>query len=122
MLERRSTFTKVRTDRDPGLIIGDDVVIHTYSDFAIHPNGYVEIGAGSVLVGAVLMCWEQITIGKRAVISYDVTIADSDFHPIDAEQRRRDCEALAPEGDGKRPPFASRAVVIGRSEERRVGK
>jgi acetyltransferase-like isoleucine patch superfamily enzyme len=66
-----------------------------------------------VLVGAVIMCAERIEIGRRVLISYNVTIADSDFHPMSASIRRLDAIANAPYGDkGTRPPALTKPVVI----------
>ena len=112
-LEREDTFSRFRSSRSPGLVIGERVQIYTWTVFNVEPSGYVEIGDDSILVGAVLMCAETITIGKRVTISYNVTIADSDFHPVDPEQRKKDAEAISPEGDyNKRPSIRSFPVVI----------
>jgi len=74
----------------------------------------VEIGQDSVLVGAVFMCMKSIRIGAGCHISYNVTISDSDFHPVDINARRRDTIAVAPSGDrARRPPFPAEPVVIG---------
>ena len=71
------------------------------------------MGNDSVLVGAVFMCTERITIGEGVVISYNVTIADSDFHPIDPDLRKQDAVANSPSGDrSQRPKVVSRPVVI----------
>ncbi len=112
-LERKDSFGRYSSQQDPGLIIGDRVRIYTWTTFNIEPSGKVEIGDDSILVGAIFMCAERITIGKRVVVSYHVTIADSDFHPVDPEARKKDAIACAPEGDGSQcPPVTSRPVVI----------
>ncbi len=60
------------------------------------------------------MCAESITIGKGVVISYHVTIADADFHPINPMSRRADAVANAPFGDrSARPSFQTAPVEIG---------
>jgi acetyltransferase-like isoleucine patch superfamily enzyme len=111
--ERKGSFERFRSIRSPGLIIGDGVKIYTWTAFSVEPRGVVEIGDRSVLVGAVFMCAESITLGRDVVVSYHVTIADSDFHPIDTGLRRLDAIANAPEGDRKgRPDFETKAVVI----------
>jgi acetyltransferase-like isoleucine patch superfamily enzyme len=47
-------------------------------------------------------------------VSYNVTIADCDFHPIDVETRRQDAIATSPGGDrARRPPLVTRPVIIG---------
>jgi acetyltransferase-like isoleucine patch superfamily enzyme len=95
------------------LIIGDRVRVYTWTTFNVEPSGLVEVGDDSVLVGAVLMCAERISIGRRVVISYNVTIADSDFHPIDPELRKQDAVANSPYGDrSKRPVYISRPIFI----------
>jgi len=113
-LERKACFARFRSTRDPGLVIGDRVRVHTWSVFNVEPEGLVEIGDDSILVGATFMCAEHIIVGHRVVISYHVTIADSDFHPLDPEARKQDAVANAPFGDkSKRPTYKSRPVEIG---------
>jgi acetyltransferase-like isoleucine patch superfamily enzyme len=107
------SFAPFRSERDPGLIIGSGVRVYTWTTFNVEPNGYVEIGDRSIVVGGVFMCAEQITVGRDVLISYHVTIADSDFHPLALEERRADAIANAPDGDRrKRPPLISRPVAI----------
>lgn len=113
-LERKSSFTRCSSLRSPGLVIGDRVQIYTWATFNVERNGFVEIGDDSVLVGPVFMCNERILVGKRAIISYQVTITDSDFHPIDPVLRRQDAVANAPLGNrSNRPHVESRPVRIG---------
>jgi acetyltransferase-like isoleucine patch superfamily enzyme len=113
-LERRDSFGRFRSTREPGLVLGDGVRVHTWTSFNVDPGGLVEVGDDTLLVGPVFMCSEHIRIGSGCVISYHVTIADSDFHPIDPEPRRADTEANAVGGDkSKRPAIVSRPVVIG---------
>ena len=113
LLERRDSFKRYRSRREVGLRLGDRVAVHTWTEFNIEPEGEIEVGDDSTLVGAVFMCAESIRIGKRVIVSYNVTIADSDFHPRDPEQRKLDAIANSPEGDrSKRPPVSTRPVVI----------
>jgi acetyltransferase-like isoleucine patch superfamily enzyme len=112
-IERRDSFQRFRSTRDPGLVLGADVVVHTWAEFNVEPGGALEIGEGSVLVGPVFMCAERISVGRRVVISYQVTIADSDFHPLERASRREDAIANAPGADPRsRPRVESRPVVI----------
>ncbi|MEW6754952.1 MAG: acyltransferase [Candidatus Latescibacterota bacterium] len=112
-LERRSSFARFRSQRQPGLVLGRGVRVHTWTTFNVEAGGRVEVGDDSILVGAVFMCAEAITLGRGVVVSYHVTIADCDFHPIDAQERRRETLALAPGGDlGQRPPLVSCPVQI----------
>jgi len=112
-LERRDSFSRFRSSQAPGLVIGDRVRVYTWTTFNVEPSGVVTIGSDSVLVGAVFMCADRITVGGRVVISYNVTIADSDFHPLDPELRRLDAVANSPQGDrSQRPPLVTRPVVV----------
>jgi len=112
-IERRDSFGSFRSQQNPGLVLGDRVRVYTWTTFNVEPTGRVEIGDDSILVGPVFMCAERITVGRRVVISYQVTIADSDFHPIDPEARKRDAIANSPFGDrSQRPAYLSRPVVI----------
>jgi acetyltransferase-like isoleucine patch superfamily enzyme len=112
-LERRDSFKRFRSTQEPGLVLGDRVKVYTWTEFNIDPAGFVEVGDDSILVGAVFMCAQRVSIGRRVIISYNVTIADSDFHPRDPELRKRDAMANAPHGDRtQRPPVVARPVTI----------
>jgi acetyltransferase-like isoleucine patch superfamily enzyme len=112
-LERRDSFGRCRSRHRPGVRLGDRVTVYMWSSFSLDTDGALEVGDDSILVGAVFMCARHISVGKRVVVSYNVTIADSDFHPVDPVQRRLDAIANAPEGDrATRPAFVSRPVVI----------
>lgn len=112
-IERRDSFRKFEAAQPAGLVLGDDVAVYTWTEFSIGPSGSVVVGADSVLVGAIIMCADRIEIGRRVIVSYHVTIADSDFHPVDPAARRLDAIANAPGGDrSRRPAVESRPVVI----------
>jgi acetyltransferase-like isoleucine patch superfamily enzyme len=112
-IEGRGSFHRFRSERRPGLVLGDGVRVYAWTAFNVEPGGLVEVGAGSVLVGAVFMCAEHIRVGEGVVISYNVTIADSDFHPTDPDQRMLDAVANAPSGDRSlRPAVSTRPVII----------
>lgn len=111
-LERRTSFARVASERDPALVLGDDVHVFTWTTFSIEPGGLAEIGDGCVLVGALLMCADHIRIGADVVVSYNVTIADCDFHPRDPDLRRQDAIAVSPCDEGQRPALTTAPVVI----------
>jgi acetyltransferase-like isoleucine patch superfamily enzyme len=112
-LERKHSLDRFRSTRQPGLKLGRNVRAYTWTQFNVEPCGRLVIGSDSVLVGAVFMCADAITIGCRVVISYNVTIADCDFHPHDPEERMQDAIANAPLGDRSlRPKIVTQPVVI----------
>ena len=51
--------------------------------FSVEADGTVEIGRAPSSPESIFMCAERITLGKCVVASYNVTIADCDFHPLD---------------------------------------
>jgi len=112
-IERRDSFGSFRSQQDPGLVLGNRVRVYTWTTFNVEPTGRMEVGDDCILAGPVFMCAERIAVGQRVMISYQVTIADSDFHPIDPEERKRDAVANAPFGDrSQRPAYQTRPVVI----------
>lgn len=112
-LERRDSFKRFRSLRQPGLTLGRGVRAYTWTEFNVEPTGVLTVGDDTILVGAVFMCADRIDIGQRVVISYNVTLADSDFHPRDPELRKADAVANAPEGDRRdRPSLVTRPVII----------
>lgn len=114
LFERHATsLRRFRSEQDPGLDIGAGCRIHTWTEFSVEPAGRVVVGERTVLVGALVMCNERVEIGSDVVVSYDVTIADCDFHPHAAEPRRADAIAISPDRDlAERQPITSRPVVI----------
>jgi acetyltransferase-like isoleucine patch superfamily enzyme len=112
-LERRDSFKRYRSTQHPGLTLGRSVKVYTWTEFNIEPTGVLTVGDHTTLVGAVFMCAERIEIGSHVVVSYNVTIADSDFHPRDPALRKQDAIANAPGGDlSQRPVLLTRPVVI----------
>jgi acetyltransferase-like isoleucine patch superfamily enzyme len=112
-VERKDSFHRFFSTRRPGLILGDRVTAYTWTEFNVEPGGVLEVGDDTILVGPVFMCAESIRIGKRVIVSYNVTTADSDFHPRDPGKRQQDAIANAPYGDRSgRPPLVARPVVI----------
>jgi acetyltransferase-like isoleucine patch superfamily enzyme len=114
VLERtRETFARFRSTRDPGLRLGEGVQVFQGTTFSVEADGTVEIGERSILAGAIFMCAEAITLGRGVMASYNVTIADCDFHPLDPDLRRRDAIAIAPGSDrAQRPALVTAPVVV----------
>jgi hypothetical protein len=112
-LGNRSSFRRFRSERDPGLTLGDAVHVYSWTAFSVEPAGAIVVGEESTLVGPWFWCADQITIGARVILSHNVIVADADFHPRDPVLRRQDAIAVSPEGDtSRRPPYATRPVTI----------
>jgi acetyltransferase-like isoleucine patch superfamily enzyme len=95
-------------------VLGDHVSCYSGCSFALGPQGTCSVGDFSLLNGALIMAQERITIGSYCLISWNVGIADSDFHPLDPAQRRIDARALAPylADRPERPPLKTSPVTI----------
>jgi acetyltransferase-like isoleucine patch superfamily enzyme len=112
-LEDRGSFRRFRSAHDPGLVLGNRVQVYNGTAFSVEPDARVRVDDDAVLVGAIFWCAHRITLGKRVQVSYNVMIADSDFHPRDPALRRQDAMAISPQGDvGLRPPLVSKPVVV----------
>ena len=111
-LEPGQAFDRYKSERDPGLRLGNDVKVYTWVRFSVEREGLVEVGDRSALVGAEFMCSEHIRIGADVLVSYNVLIADCDFHPLDPEARIEDALANRPNKMGPRPPMPARPVII----------
>jgi acetyltransferase-like isoleucine patch superfamily enzyme len=113
-IERKDSFRRFRSTQDPGLVLGRNVRAYTWTEFSLEPTGRLEVGDDCVLVGAIFMGAGRISLGARVAVSYNVIIADCDFHPLDPDLRRLDAEAHSPYGDyERRQPFVADPVTIG---------
>jgi acetyltransferase-like isoleucine patch superfamily enzyme len=94
--ESAQVFRKLRSKKPRAVIIGKHVSCYAGCSFSIGENGQCTIGDFTLLNGALIMAEEKIDIGSHCLISWNVGIADSDFHPLDPAQRLVDAQALAP--------------------------
>lgn len=86
-----------------GLKVGKNVTFWRTS-LAAEENAMIEIGDYCFIANASLVCSNKITIGNYVFIAGGVTIADSDFHPLDPAARLADTIALSPLGNRKKRP------------------
>jgi acetyltransferase-like isoleucine patch superfamily enzyme len=114
-LETASSFRLFRSQLERAVVIGDHVSCYAGCSFALGEHGSCTVGDFTLMNGALIMAEERIEIGSYCLISWNVGIADSDFHPLDPAQRRIDALALAPYYQGRppRPPIRIAPVKIG---------
>jgi len=113
VIDSSNCFKNYHSRLPVGLITGSYVTFWRTS-IAAEENGCIEIGDYCYIANASLVCSKKITIGSRVFIAGGVTIADSDFHPIDPYLRLQDIIALSPVGDrSKRPEVTASEVTIG---------
>ena len=113
--ESAQIFRKLHSHREDAVRLGDYVSCYAGCSFAIGENGRCTVGDFTLLNGALIMAEELIELGSYCLVSWNVGIADSDFHPLDPEERRRDALALAPYYKERppRPPIRTAPVRIG---------
>lgn len=68
--------------------IGTDAIVHCR--IAFDGPGVVNIGNRCYIGASNLVCHTAITIGDDTIISWGVTIADHDSHPVDWDDRQHD--------------------------------
>jgi acetyltransferase-like isoleucine patch superfamily enzyme len=96
-----------------GLRIGSHVTI-CRTMFSTEPKGEIVIGDYCFLSNASFVCSARITVGSYVFIAAGVTLADSDFHPIEPAARLLDTIALSPLGRrDHRPDIEARPIRIG---------
>jgi acetyltransferase-like isoleucine patch superfamily enzyme len=104
-------FKRFRSRKPNGLVIG----AHSTMDgvhFDVGERGRVAIGDFCCFTSAILLCELEVTIGSFVAIGWNVTIADSDFHPLDPAQRIADAIACSPLGRGRSRPKVLRLPVV----------
>ena len=52
------------------------------------PGAVLEIGDNFAMTGGIICAAEKVVIGNRVAVGANTTIVDTDFHPLDPEQRR----------------------------------
>ncbi|PYJ69053.1 MAG: hypothetical protein DME75_11765, partial [Verrucomicrobia bacterium] len=94
--ESAQIFRKLHSKKPRAILIGKHVSCYAGCAFSIGEKGQCTIGDFTLLNGALIMAEEKIDIGSHCLISWNVGIADSDFHPLEPAQRLIDAQALAP--------------------------
>lgn len=112
VITARDAFRRFRSQRPRAVRLGHHCTMDSVH-FAVGEEGELCIGNYCYFTSAVLLCELRIDIGDYVSISWGVTIADSDFHPIDPAARLADAVACSPGGQGlRRPPLVRRPVCI----------
>jgi acetyltransferase-like isoleucine patch superfamily enzyme len=112
VIDSSSCFKNFFSILPVGLKVGNNVTFWRTS-LAAEENAMIEIGDYCFIANASLVCSNKITIGNYVFIAGGVTIADSDFHPLDPAARLADTIALSPLGNrNKRPAIKALPVII----------
>ncbi len=112
--ESAQVFRHLKSKAPRAVVFGDHVSVYGGCSFSVGPQGHCSVGDFTLLNGALVMAEERIEIGSHCLISWNVGIADSDFHPLAPAQRIIDAHALAPffKDRPPRPPIRTAPVII----------
>lgn len=112
--ETAQVFRHIRATHKDAVVLGNHVSIYAGCSFSVGRAGKCSVGDFTLLNGALIMVEERIEIGSHCLISWNVGIADSDFHPLPPAQRLIDAEALAPfyKDRPPRPTLKTVPVII----------
>ena len=113
--ESAQIFRHLKSKSPRAVVLGNHVSCYAGCSFAVGENGTCRVGDFTLMNGALVMAEERIEIGSHCLISWNVGIADSDFHPLEPAQRIIDAHALAPFFNGRpaRPKLRTAPVIIG---------
>jgi acetyltransferase-like isoleucine patch superfamily enzyme len=112
--ESAQVFRHLKSNTPGAVRFGDHVSVYGGCSFSVGVNGRCSVGDFTLLNGALVMAEELIEIGSHCLVSWNVGIADSDFHPLEPAQRIIDAHALAPffKGRPPRPEIRTAPVII----------
>ena len=112
--ESAQVFRHLKSKAPRAVVFGDHVSVYGGCSFSVGPQGHCSVGDFTLLNGALVMAEERIEIGSHCLISWNVGIADSDFHPLAPAQRIIDSHALAPffKDRPPRPEIRTAPVII----------
>lgn len=111
VLDSSHCFQNYHSQLELGLIVGSHTTFWRTA-LAVEEFGKLEIGSYCFLSNASIVCSEKISIGNRVFIAGGVTIADSDFHPVDPLERLKDVIALSPVGNRLKRALVEKSPVI----------
>jgi acetyltransferase-like isoleucine patch superfamily enzyme len=106
-------FRRFFSQRDPAVVIGAHCHLEDVQ-LALGKQARVQLGDYVFAASLMLLCEQEIRIGDRVFCSFNVVIADTDFHPIEPAERIADAIAISPLSRGvARPPIITAAVEVG---------
>jgi acetyltransferase-like isoleucine patch superfamily enzyme len=109
----RQVFRRFFSQCDPAVVIGAHCHLEELQ-LALGKHARVQLGDHVFAAGLMLLCERELRIGHRVYCSFNVVVADTDFHPLDAAERVADMIALSPASHGAaRPHMETAPVEIG---------
>ena len=104
-------FRRFFSERDPAIVFGEN----TYFDgvqLALGKTATLSVGDFVYAANMIILAEHEIRIGNHVCLSFNVAIADTDFHPLDPVLRMQDAIAVSPLARGRPRPLIATAPVI----------
>lgn len=112
VLEGKDTFRRFFSERERAITLGEKCHLEG-CQLALGKNAELHIGDFVYAAHLIVLSEQEIRIGNCVFISFNVVLADTDFHPIDPATRLADAIAVSPLANGRpRPPITTAPVVI----------
>lgn len=105
-------YRRFFSERDPAIVIGEHCHLEGVQ-LALGKRATLRVGNHCYAANMIVLAEDEIRIGDRVFIGWNVALADTDFHPLDPATRLLDAIAISPLGAGRqRPPIATAPVII----------
>jgi acetyltransferase-like isoleucine patch superfamily enzyme len=105
-------YRRFFSERDPAIVIGEHCHLEGVQ-LALGKRAALRVGNYCYAANMIVLAEDDIRIGDRVFIGFNVAIADTDFHPLDPAIRLLDAIAVSPLGAGRpRPPVATAPVIV----------
>jgi acetyltransferase-like isoleucine patch superfamily enzyme len=112
VLEGSEVFRRFFSVREPAVVIGEHCHLEG-CQLALGKNASLQVGSYVFAAHLIVLAEQEVRIGNCVFISFNVVIADTDFHPIEPAARMLDAIAVSPLANGRaRPPIATAPVVV----------
>ena len=93
-IETSYSFQFFRSQQPGGAAFGRGASTYLGSMFDVGPAGRVVVGEYALVLGARIICDNQISIGDYALISWNVVLMDTYRVPLDPAKRRKELELV----------------------------
>jgi acetyltransferase-like isoleucine patch superfamily enzyme len=94
-VETTFSFSLYRSERDPGVVIGEGASTYLGAMFDVGPAGRVTLGRCALVHGARIICDSEVEIGDYALISWNVVLMDTYRVSADLAARRAQLQSAA---------------------------
>lgn len=96
-------FAPFRSEREPGLMLGDASGAYDRATFVVGPRGTVQVGEYTVLNGTYLVANDRVTIGAHCLLAWGSVLTDTWIGAASSPGARRAMLRAAAGDPGRHP-------------------